>query len=64
MSSGCAVATPTSRRLEVVDIAVEFTRRGIHLPEDLLERIDNLYMRGFKDGLERGMYEQMTMEDV
>lgn len=43
---------------------MEFTRRGIHLPEDLLERIDNLYMRGFKDGLERGMYEQMTMEDV
>lgn len=46
------------------DVITELRRRGFNLPEDLVERIDQLYLKGFKDGLERGMYEQMTQEDA
>lgn len=49
---------------QAVDLITELRRRGFNLPEDLIERIDGLYLKGFRDGLERGMYEQMTMEDV
>ena len=49
---------------QAADLITELKARGYDLPEDFIERIDGLYLKGFKDGLERGMYEQMTMEDA
>ena len=32
--------------------------------EELIEIVDGIYHRGWRDGFERGAYEEMTQEDV
>lgn len=34
------------------------------ITEQIVSLIDSVYLSGFKDGLERGRYEEMTQEDV